>query len=180
VLVEPVTVPLLMPDETREAYLEVRLRQTGEVVTIIERLSPANKRAGSDGHREYRQKHDLVLRSSAHLVELDLLRGGERVPMGAPLPPPDYYAIVSRASRRPFADVWRWRLADPMPPVRIPLAGKDPDVALDLQAVFSAAYERAGYDYALDYEREIAPPVSAEVAAWARSVLAARAPAAPS
>src|SRR5690349_17589276 len=45
--VELLTLP--MPDRRRELFLTLRDRQSREVVTVIEVLSPTNKRAGSDG-----------------------------------------------------------------------------------------------------------------------------------
>jgi hypothetical protein len=175
VLTEPVRVPLRMPERIREAYLEICLRATHEVVTVIEVLSPGNKRVGSDGQREYLAKREAVLLSSVHLVELDLLRGGERVPMAAPTPPADYYALVSREQRRPTADVWPIQLRSPLPGIPIPLAGSDPDVALDLQAVFDRAYDRSGYQYSLSYRHGTVPPLRDEDAAWAAEILASRA-----
>lgn len=77
------------PVERREAFLVVRDRQTLEVVTVLETLSPANKRPGSDGRREYLAKREAVLQTQAHLVEVDLLRGGARLPMVDALPPGD-------------------------------------------------------------------------------------------
>ena len=127
-----------------DPYPEGQVWPGGEVVTIIEVLSPANKRANSDGRREYLAKRAMILRSSAHLVEIDLLRGGERLPMAEPLPSVDYDVIVSRAPRRPMADVWPTTLRQPLPTVPIPLAGEDPEVPLDLQAIFHAVHERAG------------------------------------
>ena len=61
-------------------------------------LSPFNKRPG-EGREDYLRKRRLILQSEVHLVELDLLRDGERVPMGKPLPPADYYAIISRSTK---------------------------------------------------------------------------------
>jgi hypothetical protein len=84
-LAEPVECELAMPVERREAYLVVCLRETMEVVTILETLSPGNKRPDGDGRREYLEKRDAVLQSPTNLVELDLLRGGRRLPMAAPL-----------------------------------------------------------------------------------------------
>ncbi|MBP90921.1 MAG: hypothetical protein CMJ64_30125 [Planctomycetaceae bacterium] len=71
-----------MPEERRATYLVIRDRENMEVVTVIETLSPANKRSG-DGRREYLAKREEVISSQAHLVELDLLRGGERMPMNS-------------------------------------------------------------------------------------------------
>src|SRR5207248_2981732 len=61
---EPVTLTVPMPEEQREVYLTIRARGTMEIVTVIEALSPANKRSGSDGRREYINKREEVLRSA--------------------------------------------------------------------------------------------------------------------
>jgi hypothetical protein len=169
----PVSLRIAMPEKAREAYLEIRLRDTGEVVTVIELLSSANKRPGSDGRREYLRKRSAVLGSDVHLLELDLLRGGDRLPMEDPLPPGDHYAILSRAPRRPTCDVWFWTLAQPLPSVPVPLAGDDPDITLHLQSVMRGVYERAGYDYSLDYRAEVDPPLDHDAQAWVREQLAA-------
>ena len=54
-------------------FLEVRDRQDRELVNVIELLSPSNKRAGDD-REQYLAKRREILRSPAHLVEIDLLR----------------------------------------------------------------------------------------------------------
>jgi hypothetical protein len=69
-----VTVP--MPAEVNERYLEVRELGTDTVVTVIEVLSPKNKRKG-EGRTAYETKRQTVLGSLSHLVEIDLLRGGK-------------------------------------------------------------------------------------------------------
>lgn len=159
---EPVVCPLAMPEERRETYLVIRDRELQMVVAVIETLSPANKRRGGDGWREYLTKRDQVIASPSHLVELDLLRGGSRLPMKRALPHGDYYAIVSRAERRPNADVYAWTLHQPMPTIRIPLLPEDDSVPLDLQHVFYTVYDRAAYELSLDYSAELDPPLSAD------------------
>jgi uncharacterized protein DUF4058 len=89
VAIEPIVLTLPVPETRREAYLTVRERDSLEVVTVIEVLSPTNKPPHSDGRREYLNKREEILRSTAHLVELDLLRGGERLPTIEKLPPAD-------------------------------------------------------------------------------------------
>lgn len=169
----PVEVTLPIPEPRREAYLTVRKRETWEIVTVIEVLSPDNKRPGADGRREYLSKREAVLQSPAHLVEFDLLRGGARLPTLEPLPPADYYAFVCRTYRRPKAEVYAWSVTQPLPSIPIPLASDDPDATLDLQAVFTTVYDRAGYDYILDYQRPIEPPLPGTLVAWAQQVLTA-------
>jgi len=62
--------------EINESYIRILdLASGNEVVTVIEVLSPSNKYAGI-GCSLYRQKQQEVLESRAHLVEIDLLRGG--------------------------------------------------------------------------------------------------------
>lgn len=166
-----VTLTVPMPERRHEVFLTVRARETLQVITVIEVLSPANKRPGSDGRQEYLNKRESILLSRAHLVELDLLRGGERLPTIEPLPPADYYAIISRERLRPQIEVFYWTLRQRLPTIPIPLAGNDPDVRLDLQAVFDMVYDRAGYDYSLDYHRPIEPPLSAADMEWAQNLL---------
>jgi len=171
VAVEPVVLALPMPEPCKQAFLTIRDRDTMAVIAVIEVLSPGNKRRGSDGRREYLAKREEILQSDTHLVELDLLRGGERLPTLEPLPPADYYAFVCRAQRRPSAEVYAWPLRHVLPSVPVPLAGDDPDVTLDLQSIFNTVYDRAGYDYSLDYRRAARPPLGDTERAWAEQLL---------
>ncbi len=134
-------------------------------------LSPTNKRGPeSEGRRQYLARRGHVLHSTAHLVELDLLRGGHRVPMLRPLPPADYYAIVGRADRRPQCEVWPIGLRDRLPTIAVPLRG-DEQVELDLQGVLDVAYDRAGWAEAVSRAADPTPPLGDEDLAWARACL---------
>lgn len=163
-----------MPEEIHETYIVVRDRETREIVTVIETLSAGNKRLGSSGRQAYLTKREEILSSQANLVELDLLRGGARLPMATPLPPADYYAIVSRAGRRPRADIYPWTLRDPLPTLPIPLGSDDPDVPLDLQQVFVTVYDRSLYNLSIDYSANLDPPLKREDQEWAKELLSAR------
>ena len=132
-VIQPVNITLPMPEEVRERYLAIRDSETRSVVTVIEALSPANKRAGSYDRALYLAKRDEVLLSEVNLVELDLLRAGRRLPAEGSLPPADFYAIVSRAGNLPRAATYPWTLRQPMPSIPVPLALGDDDVLLDLQ-----------------------------------------------
>lgn len=169
----PVEVLLPMPVMHREAFLTIRERETLEVITVIEVLSPGNKRPGSDGHRLYLAKRDEILESSAALVELDLLRGGKRLPTVNPLPAADYYAFVCRAKQRPKATVYAWTIRQPLPSIPIPLRS-EADVTLELQRLFTNRFDRAGYDYSLNYDVPQDPPFREEDAERVRQLLATR------
>ena len=162
---------LPMSVERQETYLIVRERETMEVVTVIELLSPANKRHRSDGRREYLSKRNEFLSSSSHLVELDFLRGGERLPVIGSLPPGDLYAIVSRAYRRPRCSVYAWTLRNKLPTIPIPLKRGDADAQISLQEVFDIVWQRARYDLSLNYKTPLDPPFSAVESEWAKTVI---------
>ncbi len=172
--IAPTECVLPIPEEKRETYLVIRLRDAWEVVTVLEVLSPTNKRRGADGQREYLEKREGVLRSQAHLVELDLLRGGERLPTRTPLPQADYYAIIRRRCRRPRGEVYAWTIKDPLPTIPIPLRKGDPDVPLDLQTVLTTVYDRARYDLSLDYTRPLRPALPKTDQPWLRECLEGR------
>jgi hypothetical protein len=80
-----------------------------------------------------------------------LLLAGRRPPMAAPLPPGDYYAFVARAGRRPDCDVYAWSIRRALPAIPIPLRPPDPDVLLDLAAVYATAHENGRNARRLDY-----------------------------
>lgn len=156
----------------REKFLTIRRVPTREVVTHVDMLSPYNTRVGTTGHEAYREGREEILRSRSHLIELDLLRGGTRLPMASPLPPADYYAIVSRSGRRHRAEIYPWTIRDPLPTIPIPLLSDDPAVPLDLQEVFTAAYDRAIYGLSIDYSAPLDSPLKKEDEEWLSGVLA--------
>ena len=154
----PVKVAVVVPDEVREVALVIRHLELQRVVTVVELLSPSNKRSRSVGRDTYLEKRNAVLKSPAHLMEVDLLRGGERMPMREELPAGDYHVILSREEKRPDCDVYSWSVRDPLPEIPIPLAEDDPDISLSFQSVLDTVYERAGYDYTVNYGNSSTPP----------------------
>jgi hypothetical protein len=168
--VRPVTVTLPIPEEVREGYLEVREVGTGEVVTVIEFLSPKNKRSQA-GRKAYESKRQQILASASHLVEIDLLRSGEPMPILSSGIQSDYRILVSRSSDRPRAELYAFNLQTPIPVFPLPLRPPDIEPVVDLQAVLQGAYDRAGWDLAIDYSREPVPPLLEPDAAWARALL---------
>ena len=99
---QPVTIPLpTIETEVQEVWIEIRRRGRRAPVSVIELLSPTNKTG--DGFVEYKLKRISLIRQRIHLIEIDLLLSGRRLPMGKALPPGDYYAFVSRARAGPIA-----------------------------------------------------------------------------
>jgi hypothetical protein len=168
VLEAPAEVRLPAQDVERVPFLEVRDRRGRELVTVIELLSPSNKRSGED-REHYLAKRREVLRSPAHLVEIDLLRGWAPMPAEG-RPDADYTVLVSRADRRPSADFWPVRLRDRLPVVPIPLRDPDVDARVDLQDVLHRAYDGPGYEHFI-YAGAPEPPLTAGDSEWARGLV---------
>ncbi len=164
---EPVSVPLALGDleEIRERWIEIRRLPDRSLVTVIEILSPTNK-SGS-GRIEYIEKRKQWIRQPVNVVEVDLLVGGERPPMGGLLPAGDYYAFVSRANRVPDSDVYGWSIRRELPAIPIPLAVPDPDVPLDLKTVFAQTYDGAPYAESVHYLVPLTLPLAPDDRDWA-------------
>lgn len=155
-----------MPEEHRETYIEI-VRFPGErLVTAIEVLSYSNKIAGPD-RRKYLAVRQKLLMSPAHLVEIDLLRRGRRMPMQDPLPPCHYLVLVSPRSMRPTCVVHPLSVHDPLPDVRVPLV-EGTTVVLPLGRAFREAYREARYDRMIDYSADPVPAFAGDDAARVR------------
>jgi hypothetical protein len=168
-ILAPLQLATVMPEAVPHVTVEIRDTHQRQLVTAIEILSPTNKRG--EGRREYLIKRQRFLLSAVHLMEIDLLRIGERVPMQHSLPNTPYFVFLSRAEDRPITDVWPIALHAPLPTVPVPLLSSDSDVLLDLQAAFTAAYDLPGYDLIVDYSQPPDVPFSETEAAWAAAHL---------
>jgi hypothetical protein len=168
----PVTVRLPLPrGRRRTPYLAVTDRDANEVVTVIELLSPANKRPGHD-REVFLEKRRQLTYSDANYVELDLLRGHPRLPV-LDLPECDYYALVSRPADRPAARLWPVRLRDPLPEIPVPLRPGEPEPVVALQPLLHQVYDSARYERFI-YHGDPEPPLGPEDAAWAAGLVPAR------
>jgi hypothetical protein len=169
--VQPETVTVPLAEEVTERYLEIREVATGRVVTVIELLSPKNKRPG-EGRIAYLRKRNQVLASTSHLVEIDLLRGGQPLPMSGDHPS-HYRILVCRSDRRPNAELYRFNLQQAIPPVPIPLIANEPEPLLDLQPLLQRVYQKGRYYLAIDYSKPTIPPLEDSDAEWVAEQLKA-------
>ncbi|ACK69175.1 conserved hypothetical protein [Gloeothece citriformis PCC 7424] len=167
---KPITVTVPIPEEIKQAYLEVREMGTGSVITAIEILSPVNKRPG-EGRKTYLKKRQQVLGSLTHLIEIDLLRGGEYMPILDNPFQTDYRILISEESKRPKAELYAFNLSQPLPSFSVPLQKEDQEAIINLQQIFNEIYDRAGFDYRIDYQMETIPPIREEDQQWVKQVL---------
>jgi hypothetical protein len=172
-LVEPVVFEL-DEVEINEGYIEIREADGGKVITVIEFLSPSNKRRGT-GQELYLAKQIEILGSDTSLVEIDLVRAGQRV---LALPSDDipfehrqdYLACVSPGWKRRRRELYPMPLRQRLPLLPVPLREREPRLPLDLQALVEQAYA-AGRYHKLDYRVALEPPLASEDAAWAQTLL---------
>ncbi|MEZ0263411.1 MAG: DUF4058 family protein [Phycisphaerae bacterium] len=174
---EPLVVEI-QNDPITETFVQIIDARSGNrVVTVIEILSPSNKRPGT-GQDLYLAKQEEVVASGASLVEVDLLRDGRRVLACSPVHVPPshrtpYQVCVKRGWRKFEYEVYRVPLREPLPGIRIPLRQGDEDAVLALQDLLEQAYANGGYD-TIDYAVDPIPPLPADDKAWATEILRSR------
>jgi hypothetical protein len=174
VVADPLIIERLAETHTEGFIQVIDPAQGSRVVTVIEVLSPTNKRRGK-AQDDYRRKQDELWEGGVNLVEVDLLRAGQRVLMVGEheVPQPDraaYAACVHRGGDAHRFEYYAIRLRERLPAIRVPLRPGDTDAVLDLQALIQQAYANGAYDD-LDYAADPMPPLPAEDAAWADELL---------
>lgn len=155
-----------------EPFIEIRsLDPERQLVTTIEVLSPSNKQRGTKGWKLYQRKRVAHLTGHANLVEIDLLRGGGRLPMVTQWPNSPYAILVSRSESAPYCRAWPASYRSPLPTIPVPLAPPDSDVSLTLQPLVDAIYARSRYATDIDYSKPCTPPLAPEDVEWLKSRL---------
>ena len=174
----------VLSDPIQHHFVEIRDPSQGhKLITLIEIVSPSNKRPGPD-RQAYDRKQREILESDANLIELDFLRDGRRIlpDLGLEalinaLPhPPAYLVLINRAWRRDPGSsayqVFPVGLREWLPCIPVPLKESEDEITLDLQFAFNRAYDTGPYRRgAVDYAKEPpVPPLSEEDAAWAAAL----------
>ncbi|PSR17031.1 hypothetical protein C8255_14745 [filamentous cyanobacterium CCP3] len=162
--------------EIKERFLEIRAVGSDALITVLEVLSPTNKRQ-SQGRSAYEAKRQKLLSSSSHLIEIDLLRAERPMAMRsvsteAPSTQADYRILVSRWERRPQADLYEFTLREPIPQFPLPLKEESEAIAVNLQSIVQGIYDRSGYALRLNYQSPVPPPpLSPADQAWVTDLL---------
>jgi len=170
----PVRMKVQISYEIQLLSLFIRRQKDKRLVAAIELLSRVNKQSGPE-RRKYLKKRESYIEEGVHLVEIDLLRSYPRMPFDGELPACDYLVMVHDAYEGIECDVWPIKVRQALPVVPVPLLRPDAPVSLDIPDALRTAYERARYDLRIDYSRHAEPPLSAEDAAWAATLIAQQA-----
>ncbi|WP_089934948.1 DUF4058 family protein [Candidatus Entotheonella palauensis] len=170
-ITQPITVPLL-DYEVRIATVEVYDAVQNQLITSVEIISPYNKRESGLG--KYREKQRRLREAGVHLLEIDLIRRGQRpVKTGAVITDHElfdaHYLITLVRGGANKLEAWPVNVQQPLPVVAVPLRPPDNDVPLALDAVLTTIYDEAGYDLSIDYSQPPPPPeFDAKTQEWMR------------
>lgn len=172
---EPTVLSRLPKSEPKKISFVKITTVEGDVLTVLELLSPSNKQSGSD-RDQYLAKRNTYLGSKVNLVEIDLLRVGERLPTGRPAPPTtDYYVQIRDGQNRNVSAIWAFGVRDPMPTIPVPITVGVEPVVLSLRSVLDRVYEDGRFRDKLHYDRPANPPLRHEDAEWATMLMKRRA-----
>lgn len=156
------------PEAEERAFLKIFASKSRRLVTVVELLSPSEKRIGNDG----KSKRIDYLTEGVNVVEIDLLRGGIRLPLSQPFPDAaHYYVLIARAAQWPTADAWFFSIRDPFPIVPVPLLPDDSDCSLHLRECLDRAFEEGRYSEELAYNLPPQPPLNSADSEWATALL---------
>jgi hypothetical protein len=158
-------------DEIEEAFLTIKELPSRRLVTVVEVLSPTNKKT-RDAREEYLKKRRELLASGVNLVEIDLLRAGKPMPPEKSRHSSDYRILVLRPNRSRNAHLYGFSYKAAIPPIPIPLLPRDREPPIDLNVILHSLYERAGYDLTIDYRQPPQPRLRKADQAWAESIIA--------
>jgi hypothetical protein len=125
------------------------------LVTLIEVVSPANKRTAGGREAYLNTRKDAIARK-ANTVEIDLLLQGQPTLSYSRegLPDFDYSVAVTKSTAPDRYEIYTGTIQKRLPKFKLPLASNDRDILIDLQAVLTQVYDRSGFASRIDYRRE--------------------------
>jgi hypothetical protein len=164
----PVRIPLAAAGERRLRSIRIVRRQDERLVLSLELLSPVNKRG--EGRHALQRKRRRLRNGGAHLMEVDLLREGQRV-IDDPSFTSAHYAVTLIRADAEVVEAWPLSVRDALPVVPVPLLDGD-EVALDLGAALDEANRRARYSRVADYSADPPGPFNAADRVWVRERVA--------
>jgi hypothetical protein len=162
----------IIREEHQEEFIEIRQRNNGRLVTLLDIVSPTNKMTAA-GRQHYLAKRCEAKAANAGLVEIDLVLQGQ--PMldysREGLPDWDYAVTVTRSNQPERYEIYTATLQKRLPRFRLPLAPDDRDTVLDLHAAFARCYDQGGFASKIDYQQDPATSLSDEDRTWIHDLL---------
>ena len=90
-------------------------------------------------------------------MEIDLLRGGTRMPPANEYPAGEYFVALFRMTRPGKCGLWPIGLRDRLPTVPVPLLPGEVDLRLDLAPMVNAIYVGSNYGPSINYALPLSP-----------------------
>lgn len=150
-------VRVAVPEEVRVTWLYVQRMPEAEVITIVEVLSPSNKAPG-EGRENYLRKRSEILTAGVSLVEIDLLRQWEPMPLETDYPFSDYRVLVCRGWQRFSGILYPFNVPQAIPSFKLPLRPGDDEPEVDLGALINRIHRQARYTQVARYSAPLPGP----------------------
>ncbi len=96
-------------------------------------------------------------KSGINLLEIDLLRRGQRVVENSNIPISHYAAVLQRGNEKTY-DVWTIDIRDKLPVFPVPLKRQDKDIVIDLLLSLDMAFKENYYHHSIYYKKAPPPP----------------------
>ncbi|MFT5465830.1 MAG: hypothetical protein ACI8UO_000926 [Verrucomicrobiales bacterium] len=172
---EPIVVKHKAPPR-KQRHIEILETKSGDrVVSVIEILSPSNKRFGG-GAEAYLTKQRELLTAGVNLVEIDFIRGFNWTPafgwdeLGN-IHQPETFAGVTRAADTSQTEFYPFNLREPLPNIPLPLRPADRDLILQLQLAMDLVVENSGLR-SQHYSEAPTPPLAPVDQDWVNELVA--------
>jgi hypothetical protein len=170
--VQPIEVVVpVEEEEIEETFLTIEELPGRKLVTVLEVLSPTNKKV-KEARLEYLQKRRNLIRAQVNFIEIDLLRSGPPMPLINPPELTDYRILICRTRPRRKSVIYSFPWSVAIPAIPIPLLPGDIEPVLDLNSVLHKVMDRAGYELVINYRQPPRPPLRPEDESWAAPFLA--------
>ena len=119
-------------------------------------------------------KKTAIASSRTHKIEIDLLGSYPPMLVFNNDIEASYRILVSRGNQRLLADLYLFSLPDMIPQFPLPLRAGDAEPIVDLQELLNRVYDRAAYDFRIDYTAAPLSALSETDAGWADVLLRER------
>jgi hypothetical protein len=117
------------------------------------------------------KKRETILETRTNLVEIDLLRKGQPMPILGNKIQSNYRILIYRGDTRPIADLYAFDLQNVIPSFFLPLRSDDREPVINLQELLHQVYEIYDYDLVVDFSQEAVPALSEEEKVWVDEIL---------
>jgi hypothetical protein len=157
-------------EEHNEEFIEIRQRGADRLVTLVEVVAPANKTTDV-GRQLYLDHWAASKAGGANIVEIDLVLQGQPPRGYSPNSQADgeYAIAVSRANRQESLEAFNLQRA--LPRFRLPLAGDDRDMVVELHVVFNRAFDLGAFSGKIDYKTAPVPTLHDPDRQWLDAIL---------